>query len=96
MHIPRTGKRHGKRIIIAPQGAHAANLLWAPKLEHYIEITGNGDGYVAAMATTLGCNVHQVISRLTLDNPDSPSANDILYADHVVDLESVSSLLHQL
>jgi hypothetical protein len=84
------------RIIIAPQGAHAANLLWAPKLEHYIEITGNGDGYVAAMATTLGCNVHQVISRLTLDNPDSPSANDILYADHVVDLESVSSLLHQL
>lgn len=37
------------RMAIAPQRAHSADLLWAPKPERPIEINSNGDGDAAAI-----------------------------------------------
>ncbi|KEF42925.1 MAG: hypothetical protein ER33_03400 [Cyanobium sp. CACIAM 14] len=64
------------RIVLASQGAHAVNLLWAERLEHYIEITANGDGYVAAVAQALGARVHRLFGV-----PESRPAHELPYPE---------------
>jgi capsular polysaccharide biosynthesis protein len=64
------------RIVLASQGAHAVNLLWAERLEHYIEITANGDGYVEAVARALGARVHRFFGA-----PVSRPASELPYAE---------------
>lgn len=84
------------RVVIAPQGAHAANLLWAPHLEQFIEISANGDGYVAAMATTLGATLRRCEGRTTLGPSSSLSPNQLLFANHIADLDSLSRILQEI
>jgi hypothetical protein len=84
------------KIVISAQGAHAANLLWAHRLEHYIELTANGDGYVAAMATALGASVHQCIGSALCGPVPSYDYGKLLFSDHQASLDDLNFILRSI
>jgi capsular polysaccharide biosynthesis protein len=84
------------RIVVAAQGAHAANILWAERLEHYIEITANGDGYVAAVARALGARVHTCFGVPVRASPEHLPYRELQFADFRVDPQRLESVLRCL
>lgn len=84
------------RIVVATQGAHAINILWCEQLEHYIELTANGDGYVAAVARALGANVQVCFGRPN-HLPEHPmSYSELQFANYVVDTKDLESTIQSL
>jgi capsular polysaccharide biosynthesis protein len=84
------------RIVVAAQGAHAANILWAERLEHYIEITANGDGYVAAVARALGARVQTCFGVPVRASPEHLPYRELQFADFRVDPQRLESVLRCL
>ena len=84
------------RIVIAAQGAHAINIIWAKHLENYIEITANGDGYVAAVARGLGARVQQCFGTPMDSESHALPYSRLQFADFKVDLGSLEPLLRNM
>jgi capsular polysaccharide biosynthesis protein len=84
------------RIVVASQGAHAVNILWAERLEHYIEITANGDGYVAALARALGAEVHRCFGAPVCRTDRELPYAELQFADFRIDPGSLESVLRRL
>lgn len=79
------------RIVIATQGAHAANILWSRHLEHYVEISANNDRYVSSMARVLGSTIHRAASIAA-----RPGRTMDPHADHIGDAAALQDILQQL
>jgi capsular polysaccharide biosynthesis protein len=84
------------RIVVASQGAHAANILWAEGLEHYIEITANGDDYVAAMARALGAEVHFCFGAPVCQSDRELPYAELQFADFRIDPGILEPVLRSL
>jgi len=78
------------RIVIAPHGSQATNMLWSRSLEHYIEIVpdGNDDQSYATLASVMGGQVHYCPSKSV--NPQDH------YSNHDCDLEKLRGILSRL
>jgi hypothetical protein len=76
------------RIVIAPHGAQAANLLWSNRLEHYVEIGVQEDRFSIAMARLLGAQTHHCASR-----PTTPGDR---WSDHACETGSLRRILDSL
>jgi hypothetical protein len=75
-------------IVIAPHGAHAANILWSNRLEHFVEIGAREDRSTFAMARLLGAETHHCISQ-----PMTPGDH---WSDHTCELEALKKMLSAL
>jgi capsular polysaccharide biosynthesis protein len=84
------------RIVVAAQGAHAINIIWAKCLESYIEITANGDGYVAAVARILGARVEQCFGTPVIAQSNELPYSKLQFADFQVDLGSLEALIRSI
>ncbi len=76
------------RVLIAPHGAHATNILWSQRLEHYVDISPLGDKHFVSLAQVLGAQAHMVPSQLA--NPAD------WYSSHTCDLDALRAVLASL
>lgn len=84
------------RIVVAAQGAHAINLLWATRLEHYLEITANGDRYVAAVAEALGVHVHFCYGKPLASAGEALPYSQLQFADFSIDTDVLAAAVRSL
>lgn len=78
------------RLVIAPHGAQVTNILWAPRLEHLIEISalGKDNPALGALAAAIGSDIHYVSS--------SPLKPGDEWSNHKCDISQLKSILERL
>ena len=77
------------RIVIATHGAQTTNILWATRMEHFIEISTFWPTEFGALAdTVIGSSIHHIQSHAI-----QPGNH---YSDHKCDVESLKLLLKRL
>lgn len=83
-------RMRGARIIIAPHGAQAANMVWARNMEHFIEISfsTNPVQRLEGPATALGASYTAI--------PSHPLVSGDHYSDHECDIGLLKSALAQI
>jgi len=79
---------HSARIIFATHGAHATNLLWSDRLEHFVELGAKKDRTSIAMAGLLGAHTQHCLS-----HPITPGEH---WSDHTCELDALKNIVAAL
>jgi len=76
------------RIVFATHGAHAVNLLWSNRLEHFVELGVEDNPFSIAMARVLGVETQRC--------PSQPVTSTDRWSDHTCDIESLKRIVDRL